>query len=816
MADDEATGQDAARKEGATDAAPGAVPGAEPGAEPGAGPDIARHDGQSEAQEAQAGGQADLSVPALQRAGAVTGWLRGMLARRSSDSRPLAPDAPEALAALVESAPTDALSRATRAGEVIAALAPGAPSGVIAPEGAPRVAQVFGRDEQLESALSLLASGASLAVHSEGLPGVGKTIFAVEVASRAAERRLFAGGVVWISCETLSGDTGLAEVVTRVARGLREERALAALDPEARRAQLAAGLATERAPTLVALDNIEPTLDTGALLDTLAGGYATLLLTTRQAIDDARVVAFALPPLSAAHAERLFVTRLRLRDARRPAIAEEPRAAQVAEALGGLPLAIELTAAMAGAYGDSLEAILTEAQADGARGPVAALRARIDRHWQALTPPQQRTLAGLTLVEGATFPRSVALAVARVALDEAPDAAESWRQRAAQLLDALIGLGVVEAMAAGRLRLHPQTRQRIAPRLREMEPAMRDALGAAVADWWLGYARGHQGYEGLPGLEAEAAGLMGALTWAHAHGHWRRTLDLAESLGEAWRAHGRRDEALRICSWAAEAADAEGQPRERLWARYQLAVAQTEAGQLAQARDGFAVALQLARDLEDPLAIRDGAHALAALAARAGDTEQARAGFSEALALARELDDPATMRDELHGLAILDAQAGALDEARTEYAEALDLARSLGDPWAIYLEAYGLALVEMRAGALEQARVNFSEALERASELGETTAATDALLSLGALDAQRGETDLGRAELEQALEQAEQAHDARRAARALVWLAEIEAATGATPAASERFQRARSLYERLGDAEAERVRERMHALGYAS
>ncbi len=807
MADDEVTGQEPARANDAPDATPSA--------EPDAVRFVEQDDEQGVVQHAE-------PAPPPQRAGAVTGWLRDVLARRSADSRPLAADSPEALAALAGAAPTDALSRATRAGEVIAALAPGAPSGVVAPEGAPRVAQVFGRDEQLDSALSLLASGASLCVHSEGLPGVGATVFAVEVASRAAERRLFAGGAVWISCETLSGDTGLAEVFTRVARGLREERALAALDPEARRAQLAAGLASaERGPTLLALDNIEPTLDTSALLDTLAGGYASLLLTTRHAIDDPRIVAFALAPLSAAFAERLFATRVRLRDARRPEPDKAPLVAQVAEALGGLPLAIELTAAMVGVYGTPLATTLAEAQDDGARGPAAALRARIDRQWQALSPSQQRTLAGLTLVEGATFPRSVALAVAHVALDdtpatEAPDAAESWRWRAAQSLDALIGLGVVEAMAAGRLRLHAQTRQRVAPRLREMEPAIQDALGAAVADWWLDYAHGHRGYEGHAGLEAEAAGLMGALTWAHAHGHWRRTLDLAESLGEAWRAHGRRDEALRICSWAAEAADAEGQPRERLWARYQLAVAQTEAGQLSQARDGFAVALQLARELGDPLAIRDGAHALAALAARAGDTAQARAGFSEALALAREMDDPATMRDELHGLAILDAQADALDEARAEYGEALTLARRLDDPWAIYLEAYGLALVEMRAGALEQARVNFTEALERAHELGETTAATDALLSMGALDAQRGETDLARDELEQALEQAEQAHDARRAARALVWLAEIEAASGATPAASERFHQARSLYERLGDAEAARVTERMHALGYAS
>jgi len=787
------------------------------------GQESARADREQEAGQAdeQADEQATEGAPVPTRGGSVTGWLRGVLARRPTDSRPLADDPVDSLVRLASAAPTDALARATRAGGVIVALAPGAPIGVVAPEGAPRVAQVIGRDAQLDSALSLLATGSSLCVHSEGIPGIGKTTFAVEVASRAAERRLFPGGAVWISCETLSGDAGLAEVVTRVARGLREERALAALDPEARRAELSAALhAGKRAPTLLALDNIEPTLDTSALLDILAGGYATLLLTTRHAVEDAQVVAFALPPLAAEHAAQLFVTRLRLRDTRRPTAEEGPLVATVAEALGGLPLAIDLTAAMVGVYGAALDVTLAEAQADSAKGLAASLRARIDRQWQALSPQQQRTLAGLALVNGATFPRSVALAVAHVALDDAAhagaDATESWRWQAAQSLDALIGLGLVEAMAAGRLRLHPQTRQRVAQRLAALDPDTRDTLGAAMADWWLEYARGHRGYEGLAGLEAEAAGLMGALTWAHAHSHWRMTLDLAESLGEAWRAHGRRDEALRTYSWAVEAADAEGQPRERHWARYQLALAQAEASQFAQARAGFDVALRLARELDDPVAIRDGAHALASLDARLGDTTQARQEFTEALRLARELDDPATIRDELHGLAVLDAQAGQLDEARAEYSEALALARSLNDPWFIYLETYGLALVEARAGALEQARAGFLDALEQARELGDRGARMDVLISLGALDAQRGTPDLARDALAQALSLAEEARDPRRAARTLVWLAEIEAASGAIPAASERLQQAHALYERLGDPEAARVAERMQAFSDAS
>lgn len=764
------------------------------------------------------------TAAAAPRRGAMASWLRRVAARLPMDSRPFsAPlDAFDALPLPVQ--PTDALGRAALAGNVILALAPGAPVGVTAPEGAPRVAEILGRDAELASALAALVDGASLAVHSDGLPGAGKTVFAVEAVSRAAESQRFPGGVVWISCESLSGDTGLAEVCTRVARALRVERALRELDPEARRATLAAALANPRRPhALVALATIEPTLDVAALLDTLAGEAITLLLTTRRALEDPRVTPFALAPLAADDATRLLRQRLWLRDRQRPFAEEDAFAAPLAEALGGAPLAIELTAAMAGVYGDSLDSLLAEAQVDGAKGAAAGLRARIDRLWRALTVEQQRTLAGLTLIEGATFPRALALALSRAALSdseaeaEGADFGEAWRMRAAQHLDALTGLGAVEAMAAGRLRLHPLLRQQIAPRLSALDDDhTRQALGEAMARWWLEYARLHHGYEGMAGLESEASGLMGALTWAHAHGHWRLTLDLAEALGAVWRAHGRRDEALRIAQWAAEAADAEGDLHERHWARYQLAVAQSEAGLLPQARVGFAEALRLARELNDPALVRDGAHALAALAARTGEAELARASFSEALTLAREIDDPASVRDELHGLAILDAQANRLPEARAAYTEALSLARALGDDWATYLERYGLALVEMRAGETEQARAGFAEALALADRMDDRGARCDVLSSLGALDAQRGELSTARDGLLEAVAIARGVRDPRRGARALVWLAEVESASGDMALANEHFEQACALYEALGDSEAIGAMQRMRAFDGAS
>ena len=54
----------------------------------------------------------------------------------------------------------------------------------------------------------------------------------------------------------------------------------------------------------------------------------------------------------------------------------------------------------------------------------------------------------------------------------------------------------------------------------------------------------HPGYEGMDALEAEAAGLMGALAWAHEQARHREVLGLAHGTWKAWGVRGRRDEEL--------------------------------------------------------------------------------------------------------------------------------------------------------------------------------------------------------------------------------------------------------------------------------
>ena len=120
--------------------------------------------------------------------------------------------------------------------------------------------------------------------------------------------------------------------------------------------------------------------------------------------------------------------------------------------------------------------------------------------------------------------------------------------------------------------------------------------------FWLAYAEAHPGYEGMDALEAEAAGLMGALAWAHEQARHREVLRLAKELVNAWRTRGRRAEERQICAWALEMARVIKDIYEEAWLLHALASLNGDQGRLTEARAGFERALALARQLGDPAA----------------------------------------------------------------------------------------------------------------------------------------------------------------------------------------------------------------------
>ncbi|MBF6589676.1 MAG: ATP-binding protein [Ktedonobacterales bacterium] len=733
---------------------------------------------------------------------------------------------------------------AARAGQRAAANVAAVPEGVVSPSGLPRPASLIGRDEALERLMAALREGANARDGNaasadavgifavEGLAGIGKTALAAEAVARlAGDRTAFPGGAAWISCEGLTDAEGLGELWSRVARALGAEAVAALPEAERRRTALRAALhVPDRPRLLLALDNIEPGLSAEAVLDTLAGGQATLLLTARQAVAPARVRALQLEPLPDPDAVRLFTQRLRQVDPARPRPDERDDLNALVTLVGGLPLALELAAAYAGVQRRSLAEIVAEVRHDGleagamhataadaATAQQRSVRPRFDRSWAVLSATQQRLFAGLSLLEGATFPRAAAQALAHVAADpSSTTGGGASDERVDGDLDALVGLSLVDPQPNGRLRLHPLLRKYAEEQLEAMPRPTVERLGDAAVAYWYQYAQAHRGYAGMDALEAEAAGLMGALAWAHAHGHHAGVLALAHALNRYWFVRGRADESRIARPWALDAARALGDLREQLWAYHELAVMQSLTGRREEARAGYERALALARQLGDLREECDEVLAIAVLDAEGEHREKARAGYERVLELARQLGDREVELRALRGLAVRDRKEGNAAQARERSEQVLRLARELGDQAEELTATHDLAILDADAGLLNEARPGFLRALELARQQGNLAAQSTELQNMGALDLQAGEATLAREELTEALRLARYVQQPSLVAEARWWLAELERVEGAHEAACAGFREALTIYEQLGSPEAEATRQRLLALGCAS
>jgi tetratricopeptide (TPR) repeat protein len=644
----------------------------------------------------------------------------------------------------------------------------------------PRHGKLIGRDEQLPHLLQRLTAGEDVGIGVgifalAGMGGVGKTALAAAAVTWLADDvHAFPGGVAWIPCTDLVGASGLATLVERVARALGREDVLAEQDPARRRAALAAALA-RRPKTLLALDNVEPGLDAEAAPQTLAvPAHTTLLLTARAHVATHLLGVIDVPPLPAPDAAALFAERLaQATDNARPTTAEQADIPPVAAAVGGLPLAVELLAAYAGTQKTALADLRAELETEGIDAtafrtdPRRTLAKTFDRSWRVLAPRQQALFAGLSLLEGPSFPREAALALALAAAQLGTRRPEATTQAEAEVegteravetegavraagaegfasasasadaadpagdVATLVGASLVEPLAGGRLRLHQVLRDYALRRLADpvsLPTEAAEALGAAALAYWLAYAQAHHSGSGsldpveMDTLEAEAPGLLGALAWAYAHARWRPLLDLVYALSQTWYLRGRRTEEAWLHPWALEAARNGGTLRDQWFMAHELALLNAQTGRVTEARAGYEEALRLARELGDKSAIQTETHELAVLDARAGRVTEARAGFEEALRLARELGDLSAQSTELQALGTHDLRQEDFARAREELIEALALARQVRQPELVAEAAWWLAELDRLEGQEAAACAGFREALVIYERLGNADA----------------------------------------------------------------------------------------------
>ncbi|HXF83229.1 MAG TPA: LuxR C-terminal-related transcriptional regulator [bacterium] len=646
---------------------------------------------------------------------------------------------------------------------------------------------LIGRHDDLEEVVVLLLRSDVRLVTVTGPPGVGKTRFAIEVASRAAPE--FEDGAVFVDLAPLR-DRAL--VLDAVARTLDLPDYPGRPSLERLRRHLAGR------NTLLVLDNFEHLIsaapDIGDLL--AACPAVRVLATSRQPLHLRWEHQYQLPPLGLpapgaaldattrlrSPATALFIERARA--ARATFTVDDRNAAAIVEIcrrLDGLPLAIELAATWVGPLG------------------LEAIRSRLSAH-QGLplegpsdVPERQRTLIDaiawsydlLSDTERTVF-RALGAFAGETPLEAIEAVCEGLRADVLTPVARLVDKNLLVRVADGapRFRLLETIREFAEERLELTGEA--DAVRRRHAAWFLDLARQAERYlwsehqaVWFERIEHAHDNIRAALRWSLDGADVETGVLLAASMHRFWFSRGHIREGRR---WGEIAASKHTvSDRARALALRNLGFFLIQLGEAERALALVEQAAALARSVGEPSLLAWVLHGLALATGAAGDAERSERVNREMLETARRAGDETLAIRALCGIGSALQRRGDTARARAVLEEALQAARPRRDKWLTSLVTRDLGHVLIRDDPAEAVRL-FEESLTLAHEIGHRWLTA---LALGDLAGVLAHSD--RAELAAALQGAS---EALREAFGLIAGPGIQAAARATGAATR---------ERLGD-----------------
>ncbi len=627
----------------------------------------------------------------------------------------------------------------------------------------PQWTRFFGRETEIVEVQGLLQTGARL-ITLTGTGGGGKTRLALEVARHLAvdNENQATGFALWFV--PLSGVTEARLVAGAIVDAMRLPRAPISACAD----QVMQALRAHPEPILV-LDNFEHLLPEGAALvqELLAHvPQLRLLITSRRELKIAGEQPFFVAPMPVPPADlapaallnfpcvRLFHDRAR---AARPDFRitrhNAPAIAKLCARLEGLPLAIELCAARAGAFSPSKMLVQLNRRLDFLSEPWPAsnyqhptLRAALDWSYTLLWPELQQFFKRLSVFRGGFTPQ------AATSIANEPHAAHLLHQlRAASLLTSHEIAGQTRFFLLETVRellfekLTPE--ENTALRLRHTE--FYAAMAHAAAPHLSGPDQGHW----LDHLELEADNLRAVLKWA---GHNAPPLlsSMANALGRFWLVRGYYHEGRNWIQSALQYLDSSAAETQ-----LRLKLRGTEA-ELAWYAGDFATALALneqqlvmAREANDTRAVAAAVAAMAYASAQMGDFERARPLFEQSLTLSRNLNDQNLLCEVLLHATGEASAVGDFGRAQTLGDEGTQLSRSSGDArqTAFLLNLTGFS--SLLEGNLTRARLLLEESLTLSESVGEKWHTNRVWWTLGHLARIEGEFDLARERFDRALRQ---------------------------------------------------------------
>ncbi len=456
---------------------------------------------------------------------------------------------------------------------------------------------------------------------------------------------------------------------------------------------------------------------------------------------------------------------------------------QICSLTGGLPLALELSAAWMATFepqdiATELSASLDLLGGDAPDRPARhrSLRAAFGQSWQLLASPERQVLARLSVFRGG-FDRPAAQAVAGSGL---------------LALLTLADHSLIRRDPGGRYRLHEVIREYAAEALRaernselitepdteapDTEAEARRlhathfcALAAEAAP----HLHGPDQVTWLGRLDADHDNLRAALEWVLDHGTADDALHLSAALHWFWYVRGHHREGLH---WLTAALEQHGSSvQARVPALNAAGALGKELGLYDQSVVWLEAALTLARSACLPGLEAQALHGLALTVRELGHMDRALTLLQQAEVLQRRLGLAWDLSTTLNDLGIFWARSGDPGRARQLFSESLRLKEQLGDRQGI---AYALSNLGNTLDDPADFQRLTEQSLSIKRELGDRQGVANSLFNLADLHIDRGELSTGRALLQEALNLYWQLGRKRAVAAALIEFGKLAVAEG--------------------------------------
>jgi DNA-binding SARP family transcriptional activator/predicted ATPase len=690
------------------------------------------------------------------------------------------------------------------------AVAAVAPAASVVPAARPRyrlpaeVTSFVGRGPELARLGELLAAPGCRLISVVGPGGAGKTRLALRAAGAAAPR--FADGACLV-------ELGAVDAADRLPLAVADALGIAVAGGAPVADQVRDHL-RERAVLLV-LDNFEQLVGDRWIGELIAGAPAVVaLVTSRERLAIRAEQLFPIAGVDAVAAAELFVARARqLSPDFALGAGDAAHVDRIAAMLGGLPLGIELAAALAPVEGCAAVAQEVERAAGDLASPWRdqperhrSLRAVFEHSRRLLDPDDDRLLAVLAVFRGG-FTTEAAIAIAGARADrlgtladkslvarrdgrwvvhevlrqlagertpaDAPDLHARWFcAELGRLAGELVGAGQRDAMAA------------LAAELDNLRAAWRHAVVggdaaalAAAADGLFVLLDRRSAFvdgEQLFRLAVEREGLPPALAGRLA----ARLAGFAYQLGDMTRARELAERGL-----AAAAGDA----REQAFARYVIGRVDYRTSRLESAAAQLEQSVDLWRHVGDASSAGAALSALGMVATSRGDYARARALQTEAIGVLEAAGDASGAARAENHLGIVEGAEGNYDRAEQLLRHSLAVWREIGNDASAATALNNLGVVAERRGDLDGARAVQEEGLLLRRQIGDRFGVSYSLSNLGIIARKQGRLDDARRCFDECLELRRRLGDLAGAASTLLNLGRALADAGDTAGAFARW-----------------------------